>query len=211
MSLERLDSVSPDLSADWDGGVFGQDRQGKSRYSCQKHRRQANCGDLPVEQAELKALDCALRILGRRAHSQAEVRQKLKQRGFSPQVVASVVQRVVQLGYVDDLQFAKDYVRLRGSSLGVRRLKNELTAKGVSNEIQLQVLDTGDNLAEWQKALQLAKRKLAASTDLPRETRERRALGFLVRRGFGTSLSVRAIRTVLAEENDFLGDTFGGE
>ena len=55
----------------------------------------------------------ALRILTRRDYSQAELRQRLKDKGFEPERIEKALQRCLELGYLDDIRYALN----RASSL----------------------------------------------------------------------------------------------
>lgn len=141
-----------------------------------------------------QALASALRILGPRAHAELELRRKLAKRGFSSEAVDAAISSIYDMGYLDDEQFARDYVRLRGGEHGKSRLDRDLAARGVSASIRERVLaeiDDGDELA---KAERLISRRLANMADLPRETKERRLVGYLVRRGFSPATAFPLVR-----------------
>ena len=54
----------------------------------------------------MPALDAGLRLLARRAHSRAELRQKLSRRGYEPGEVAAAMGRLDELAYLDDGAYA---------------------------------------------------------------------------------------------------------
>ncbi|MDT7919311.1 MAG: recombination regulator RecX [Meiothermus sp.] len=81
----------------------------------------------------------AARLLGARAYPEAALRQKLARRA-EPDVVAAVLQRVKQLGYLDDFQYAEGYARLYAGKWGAAKLRRALLEKGVSREIIDEVL-----------------------------------------------------------------------
>jgi len=77
------------------------------------------------------AIDAGLRLLAARGHSCQELRRKLGRRGYSEADVDTAVERLIELGYLDDRVFAEGHVRRRSASLGPLALSAELAARGV--------------------------------------------------------------------------------
>ena len=67
-------------------------------------------GDGKDEQA---AYAVGLRALGRREHCAAELRVKLRQRGFSDDVIARALTRLAGDGYLSEARFAEGFLRMR--------------------------------------------------------------------------------------------------
>jgi regulatory protein len=76
-------------------------------------------------------------LLTYRPRSRAEIEAKLVDKGFNDAVIAAVLADLARFGYVNDLQFARDWtrgrIRLRG--FGRRRIGQELKNKGIGREI----------------------------------------------------------------------------
>lgn len=104
------------------------------------------------------ALDAGLRLLARRAHSRAEVRRKLGRRGYGEEEVETAVERLVELGYLDDRNFAEGHVRRRSSALGPLALSAELAARGVDRSLADTALSHFDADAQLASATRLAER-----------------------------------------------------
>lgn len=140
--------------------------------------------------ARLKATDDveatyerALKFLGPRPRSEAEVRRRLREKGVVPELVDEVLGRLGRAGLVNDQAFANYWVenRVTFRPRSSRMLKAELKQKGVSEEVLLQALtSTNDDEAAYTLAAKRARR--FASLERPVF---RRKLGeFLARRGF---------------------------
>ena len=149
------------------------------------HRPPAAGSDDPYRQG----LDRAFRLLAVRARSESELRSRLAGAGFE-EVAEAVIDRLRELGYVDDLAFAAAYVRSRslGRRIGRRLLRHELAQKGVSAAIIEQALaDRGDQ-SEQADAAQLAQtlaRRGADDSPQAWAKRKRRIYATLVRRDGG--------------------------
>jgi regulatory protein len=84
-----------------------------------------------------RAKNVAYRFLTYRPRSRAEIEAKLVDKGFNDAIIAAVLADLARLGYVNDLQFARDWtrgrIRLRG--FGRRRIGLELKNKGIGLEM----------------------------------------------------------------------------
>lgn len=133
----------------------------------------------------IKAQDTALRYLGYKMRSEAEVRGKLEESGFSPETVGRVMEFLRKYGYCDDLAYARAFVkeRQRLRPKGAYALKMELFQRGVSEEIIEDVLEDAQ-IDETADALRWLEKKTKGR--LPENEKERQRLyGFLQRKGYG--------------------------
>jgi energy-coupling factor transporter ATP-binding protein EcfA2 len=76
----------------------------------------------------------ALRLLARREHSRAELARKLASEG-SLEEIASVLDQLEQAGLLSDRRFAEALVFSRAARFGAARLRHDLKARGVAEEI----------------------------------------------------------------------------
>jgi regulatory protein len=151
------------------------------------------------------ALECGVRLLARRAHSHAELRQKLVRKGFEADDVQAALGRLAELGYLDDEAFARGLVRRRSVSRGPLALAAELSAKGIDRAGTAAALAAFDPEAQLAAATVLAER-LYAANPLPgyRETLDKVG-SKLLRRGFSAGIVRAACRAVVS------GAAFGPE
>jgi regulatory protein len=83
----------------------------------------------------------ALRILNYRFNSEAELRRKLLGKRFEKETVDATLTRLRAERWLDDERFASAYVRTRAQKhVGHLRIKRELQASGVSDEVTRQAL-----------------------------------------------------------------------
>ena len=158
--------------------------------------------------------DAALRLLGTRARSRAEMRERLLSREFSADDVDHTLRRLDESGLLDDTEFADEWVRSRHTHSGRGRLalKRELRTKGIDDEVAAQALAQIDPADERANAVQLAEKKLRVSAeDLEdREVRAkayRRLAGALGRRGFPPDLIGSVVKEVLENAPRFENET----
>lgn len=136
-----------------------------------------------------KALHAAARLLEVRPRAIAELRQRLQQKGFAPLAIDAALERLTELGMLDDMAFSRTWVENRRTfrPRGTIALRAELRRKGVSNDTIARVLAEADDGADAEsaRAFQLARTALHRYANAPdRATFTRRLGGFLQRRGF---------------------------
>jgi regulatory protein len=143
-----------------------------------------------------------LRLLTVRARTRAELAGQLTKRGYPDDVSARVLDRLTEVGLIDDAAFAEEWVRSRraNSGKGKRALVAELRTKGVDADVIAETLD-GVDAGEWRVQ---AERLVAAR--LRRENLDdeakvtRRLVGMLARRGYSQTMAFDVVKTQLAQE-----------
>ena len=83
----------------------------------------------------LSCFDKACELLARRPHFRAELARKLAQRGHDPTAIAAALERLAELGYLDDAACARslaDQLGRRGH--GPARLRAQLERRGAPRE-----------------------------------------------------------------------------
>jgi regulatory protein len=155
-------------------------------------------------EARAGAMAAALRLLSYRPRSESELRQRLARRGTPPAQVDPTLQRLRELGLVDDAAFARAWVesRHRTSPRGRRLLRRELQAKGVDSDASRPLLEQID---EEDAALRAAGRRALSLRALPDPQFRRRLSDFLRRRGFDYDTVRRTVEQLwrdVAEEQD---------
>jgi len=161
--------------------------------------------ELEAEDQRLGAIEAALRLLAMGPRSEHDLRERLtRRRGFRLAAVDHAVQRMRELGYLNDAAFARFWVESRQASTprSKRALAFELSRKGVGRE----QLDAAlDGVSDAEAAYEAARRRLRALRGLDRQTFERRLGAFLNSRGFGYGIARATIErcwTELAAEDE---------
>lgn len=154
----------------------------------------------------------ALRLLERRPHATGELKRKLAMRGFEPEVIRAVIERLTGTGLLDDERFAGNFVRYRlsGAPRGPRRLAAELVSRGIDRTLA----ETASRAAMGEEgeaglALTAARRYLkhrpfrhAGERSKEAAKERQRAVAWLVRQGFGIAESLKALRQAGAADDE---------
>jgi regulatory protein len=138
---------------------------------------------LKQEDERNKAYAHAIRFLGFRARSQAEMARYLRDKGYSAEVADEIVGRLVNEQYLDDEAFARFWLedRERFRPRGQSALRYELRQKGIADEVIDTVLA---DLDEDELAWKAVERKLSHWKNLAEQDLKKKIVGFLSRRGF---------------------------
>lgn len=133
----------------------------------------------------------ALRYLGMRPRSNAEIVTYLKRKEYDEAIVDVVVRRLHERGYLDDDAFARFWVdnRNRFRPRGAQALRYELRQKGVERAtIDATLEDQDEDGAAWTAA----EPKIGRWSGLEKREFEQKLMAFLARRGFRFDVCRRA-------------------
>lgn len=140
------------------------------------------------------ALDVGYRYLGHRDRTVAEMRRHLEAKRVEPQTIEEAVAELERTGYLDDARYARQFAEDRRTldAWGADRIERRLVQVGVPADCIQSALDARDAAAELDAAVAVLARRFREppATDRDRQ----RALGQLVRRGYGLELAHEAIR-----------------
>lgn len=140
-----------------------------------------------------------LRQLAMGPRTRRQLEDKLRDRGCEPAVARQVLDRMAEVGLVDDEAFAEMYVRSKQETKGLAAgaLRHELRQKGVAEEVVDAALEEIDPEREKEQARALVARRLRTMRGLDRDAQTRRLAGFLARKGYGPGVSYQVIREAL--------------
>ena len=137
--------------------------------------------------------------LGRQMRTEADLRRLMHKRvepgEHGEAVIAAVVARLREYGYLDDAAFAETYARLRqeNEKLGERRVRQDLQQKGVNRELISETLEARyGQTNEEALARQHLERKRIRKPENEKETA--RVMRRLVTAGFSTGVIYRILR-----------------
>jgi regulatory protein len=150
-----------------------------------------------------QAQGICLRLLTARPRSRAELADALRRRGIPDEVAESVLDRLSEVGLVDDAAFAESAVHSahRHRGLGRRALRTELLRKGVPSEIADHTVAGVRPEDEEQRARELVQRKLRTSTVRDASALARKLGAMLARKGYPEGLAWRVVRDELGPDD----------
>ena len=139
--------------------------------------------EIQVEVIEKRAKKRALHLLEQMDRTEAGLREKLRQNEYPPEAVDKAIEYVKSFHYLDDLRYAKNFIRNYQGARSRRRLQMDLFSKGISKELIEQALEEEYKGEEAQIIQQLLKKR-GYDGNKADFKEQRRIYAFLVRKGF---------------------------
>lgn len=135
----------------------------------------------------------------------------MAKRSVPDAIAVEVLDRLEEVGLVDDAQFAELWVEGQQRRMKSERvLRQELRAKGLDAEVIADALADNEADADYQAALAFATKRVRAMTGLDPAVRYRRLAGALARRGFAAGLCHRVVGEVTADPDVTAADVGDG-
>jgi regulatory protein len=138
----------------------------------------------------------ALKYISYKPRTKFEVVKKLKESDFDEDIISIVLEMLVEKGYVNDLQYAKNWVenrsvyKPRSKKLITWELKNKQLGEDIIREV------TGEMMPEEKLAILAAEKYARRLSGCEKEVFFRRLSGYLIRRGFSYSTVNSTVQTI---------------
>ncbi|HEY0118198.1 MAG TPA: regulatory protein RecX [Cellulomonas sp.] len=151
---------------------------------------------------EQVARNIVLRLLTGAPRSRAQLAEALAKRDVPVELATRILDRFTEVGLIDDAEYADMLVRSRHVERGLSRraLAVELRRRGIDDSTAADALAQVGDDDEVEAARQLVQRRLASTRGLDPQTRTRRTLAALGRRGYPPGLVARLVRESLVGE-----------
>jgi regulatory protein len=142
---------------------------------------------------EVGAFQLAVGALARKERTVAELRAWLGARGVKAEDAEGALERLIEIGQLDDQRFAERYAEdkreLRG--WGPERIREALMERGIERSVA-EAVTGGERPGEQaERAATLLARR---GVELDREAGRGRAVAYLARRGYDSDVAYEAVR-----------------
>lgn len=157
--------------------------------------READTADDLSRKAAQRAYDTAVRLLGRRDHSIAELTKKLRQREHDDDAIQVALDELASANYVNDERYAELYAEQRmNRGYGPLSIRSKLAERGVDSHHVRQALDLLE--IDWaeQAGTVLAGRFTPAEIADTGQRSTARIARYLQSRGYSSSDALRALQ-----------------
>jgi len=138
----------------------------------------------------------AMNLLQKRAYTEKQLRDKLEEGGYPTEILEEAIEYVKSYHYVDDVQYAVDYITCYESRKSTKMMEIQLISKGISKEnIRVAFMrwreQGGIQNEESMIRELLEKKNYDAECDIKEKNR---IYGFLLRKGFSPDKIQEAMR-----------------
>ena len=155
--------------------------------------------------------DRALNLLAFRARTARELRRRLIEKGEGAERVDKVIERLCEIGLVNDADFARQLARSKVSAgASRRRVHQELFKRGVAREVAdgaVAEVFEDEGVTDADTIERVARKKWRTLDGLDAVTRRRRLYAFLARRGYNADDVSRVVRKLGAETTEAADDS----
>jgi regulatory protein len=156
-------------------------------------------------------LNHALRLLGGRAYSMGELREKMRQRAERAESIDGVIAKLKEAGYLDDRKFAENYAaaRLENQGFGKMRVLRDLRQRRVAPQLAEKVAEqTFQSTDEIELIEAFLKRKFRGK-QLGPFLKDPKNLAAAFRRlryaGFSSGASIRVLKRYSSQAEELDG------
>ena len=139
----------------------------------------------------------ALRLLGQREHSRAELLRKLRPHVQEGEDLDAVLAELEEKDFISEERVVASVVNLRAGRMGAARIRQELQAKGVGGEVVQQALAQLQD-TELARAREVWRRRFGEPAADPQGRAKQ--VRFLMARGFSGDVVHRVVRGVGDDE-----------
>lgn len=143
----------------------------------------------------------ALRLLNFKMRTSNEIKQRMREKEYSDEVIEKTIDYLYYLNYLDDREYAQKFIKDKSNlkKMGKERIKRELYAKGVDDEIiKEEIENIVDEEDEYETAMELAIKKLETTyRNDDKNARYRKLGGFLQRRGYSMGMVMKILKEIL--------------
>ncbi|KAG6552576.1 hypothetical protein Mapa_005774 [Marchantia paleacea] len=174
---------------------------------------------------ESGAKDYCISLLALGPQPEAKLRMKMSKKNFSAEIMDAAIMELQRCGLQSDQEYAEVFARSRwnGNAWGPKRIKYELSRRGVSKEnVEAGLMhvfqndkDAGDvdeeedgrdrwgmNQKAAEQLLSQARRRWSQGNKTDINARKRRMAGWLQRRGFGWDITSDLLRILQCEDQE---------
>lgn len=139
----------------------------------------------------------AMNLLKSRTYTTVQLMEKLKTGGYPPQIIREAIDYVASFGYINDSQYAYDFIEYNKENKSKNRIMADLRRKGISGDMMEAAWEeaVGEDRAALEKKqiIKLLDKKHFSPEDATLQESQK-MMAFLYRKGF----AIETIRNVLS-------------
>ncbi|HNZ82839.1 MAG TPA: RecX family transcriptional regulator [Sedimentibacter sp.] len=143
-------------------------------------------------------------VLSRYARSEYELRLKMKNKGFEPELIDKAVGTLKEQKYLDDDRYCEMFIndKINISKDGVRKIKEALYYKGIDKKIIEEKIKNISQDSEEERALILGSKKLPNIKETDTRKKIAKLSNYLIGKGFEYETVNKTVRKLLSIEAD---------
>lgn len=155
------------------------------------------------ENCKLNCYYTAIKYLEFKNRSTCEVKTKLKSNDFKEEDITYTIEKLATQGYLNDSTYARSFLndKLMTTNHGPNKIRNDLSLKGITNEIIEDTLKNYDYETQYEKVFKLITKIIKSNTTKSNNYLKRKIYNSLCYQGFSKEIIDKVI-----EETSFNND-----
>lgn len=134
--------------------------------------------------------EVALKYLNIRLRSKKELNEYLLKKGYSKEVITSVIELLLKQGYLDDKSYATSFIhdKILMSSYGPNKIKGELERAGISHNVIEECIFVFTEELEKERIEKLVKKQIQSNHNKGSMLLKRKIQSYLMNLGYSIDL-----------------------
>lgn len=150
----------------------------------------------------LRAKKRSMELLKTKAYTQKQLSDKMIQGGYLPEIIEDTINYLKGYGYINDHQYAMDYIHYKSTQRSRKRIEQDLTSKGIDKKMIDEAFslweDSGECMDEMSQIKKLLDKKHYSEKETDKKEQQKIAM-FLFRKGF----SMESIRQAMKVHEEY--------
>ncbi len=161
--------------------------------------------DILSSEEKISVYNYGISVLSRYAKSECELRLKMKNKGFEPQLIDNAISTLKERKYLDDERYCEMFIndKINISKHGVRKIKEALYYKGIDKEIIEEKIKNISAESEEERAFILGEIKLLNIKENDNRKKMAKLSNYLIGKGFEYETVNKTVRKLLNTDYDF--------
>lgn len=154
---------------------------------------------LKIENGDYACFNRGLSALEKSMKSEKMLKDYFAKKGYPIQCIDKAIVKLKEYGYIDDEVYCENFIASYKNSKSKRKIKYDLLAKGIDENIIEKKLEEIDEELEQNKALELAK-KYVKNKDKSIKTKQK-VYNYLVGKGFDYAVVAKTWEAIESDWN----------
>lgn len=157
-----------------------------------------------------RAFNYCIWHLGQSSKTRKQLHDKMRERNCPDDIIESTLDKLEEMHYLSDEQYAKNFVISKQTykNVGARKISQDLRQKGIPQEIIENIFEENTEEDERERAKELLSKRLRSTRNVERQKRINRLVGYLSRNGYNGSIAFSVVKEAIDAEGDEEMDEF---
>ena len=161
-----------------------------------------------------RAFNYCIWHLGESNKTRKQLHDKMRDRNCPDDIIESTLDKLEEMKYLSDAQYAKNFVESKQTykNVGQRKIAQDLRQKGIPQDIIENAFEENTEDDERERAKELLSKRMRSTRNVERQKRINRLVGYLSRNGYNGSMAFSVVKEAIdAESDEEMGEFEGSD